>query len=269
MLKINLIKKQRWIRLAGLLGALVVSGKILAQDLAPYRMTVWVPGTNFQTLLPFSGSKFNKTGLEHFSTFRKGSESYHRALCLAQQDPAQFPTDGFYLFRWPGRLRHKVRLAAGERLFEDLLTEIKQIQATTGRGVHLTILTHSYGGSVALTLAQQNAKAGYPLLVDRLILLAYPVQARLSGVITDQAFGRVCAFYSSSDWLQVLAPQRWSIGAGRRFSACSKLVHVQTSWQNGGGLGHNDFKSIKFLQYLPKMLTDLELNWLADASLKI
>lgn len=253
-----------------LLMLLMLNLGILAHEPAPYRMTVWVPGTNFQTLLPFSGSKFNQTRLEHFSTFRTGSESQQRAICLEQQDPVQFPLEGFYLFRWSGRLRHSARMSARSALFQALLDEIKRIQLSTGRPVYLTILTHSHGGSVGLGLAELNAHAGYPLRVDRLVLLACPVQARLAKFVGDPSFKQVYAFYSKSDLLQVLAPQAWwLIGARRKFQANSNLVHIQTCWQSGSGLGHNDFKSLKFLQSVPAILSNLESNWTAEISLKI
>ncbi len=242
----------------------------LAVDLAakPYKLTVWVHGTNFKTLLPFSHSKFKQTKLEHFSELKLGSESYKRAICLANQDQEQFPTKGFYLFRWPGRLSHKCRKAAGQVLFQELFNLIQKIQKSGNYQVHLTIIAHSYGGGVALELAQQNVEKDYAIQIDRLVLLACPVQDRLQKLVTCQTFKKIFTFYTTSDWLQCLALHGWGAWSGRRFVSNYNLVHIQVDSLNWG-FGHNSFKQEGFLQNLPKTLTLLGLKWQADLKLTV
>ena len=71
-----------------------------------------------------------------------------------------------------------------------------------------TLIAHSHGCNVALYLAEL-AKSGEfkDLVIDRLILLACPVQLATAHLVGSPIFKRVFSFYSTADLGQIIDPQ--------------------------------------------------------------
>lgn len=219
------------------------------------RITVWVHGTNTRAIIPNKKilSKLVETDLRPFDKFRKNSEYYVRANCLYEADPVVFPLTGFYLFRWTGLLNYKERERAAGILYELLAAEAKKVELATGKKPIVTIIAHSHGGNVALNMANVNDKSSCNLKIDRLILLACPVQKRTSCLSSHCIFKKIYSFYSTLDLIQVMALQKGRKLAGRRFMSCDNTAQIRTRWKSRG-LFHNDFKHVKFLKFLPETL---------------
>ena len=102
-------------------------------------------------------------------------------------------------------------------------------------------------------MASINDKNSCGLKIDRLILLACPVQKRTSCLSSHCTFEKIYSFYSTLDLVQVMALQRGHRFAGRRFKRCDNIAQIRTRWKKRG-LFHNDFKHVKFLKLLPETL---------------
>ena len=220
------------------------------QDVGVPRLTVWVHGTTIRAIVPFKNlipnfhfpSKFMP-----FAELRKDSEAYRRAIALYKGDAESFPLDSFYLFRWNGLLNYKERAAAAQDLYQALLKQIELIKKRTGKYPLITIIAHSHGSNIALQLARINRDK---IKINKLVLLACPVQDGTAGLVRHHTFERIYAFYSESDFIVPLALQNFTKFSERKFTISnSKLVHVKTCWKRYGLL-HNDFKGIPFVAKL-------------------
>lgn len=225
-------------------------------------LTIWVHGTTVRALVPIKniipGFHFNSE-LIPFVKLRPKSEAQRRALALYHADSQQFDTKQFYVFRWSGLLNHAERMAASEDLYRALIKKIKKIKQKTGVLPVVTIIAHSHGGNVVLNLAKIARQNNFDLnKIDKLILLACPVQDSTASLVYDNMFNKVYNFFSSIDPIQVLAMQKPFKLAGRKFSKYDdKIVNIKTSWQRYG-LWHNDFKFCHFVSKLPAALKQID-----------
>jgi len=235
------------------------------------RLNVWVHGTTIRAAVPVKLAKFHySTKLIHSSELVVNRGACPRAEALSNSDPIDFPFDSFYLFRWSGLLNHKERKTVAYELYQALVAKITEIVEQTGQNPIVTIITHSHGGNLALYLAKINESLQGSLKIDRLILLACPVQQDTAKLVDDVIFDKVYAFYSTYDLVQVAAlqMQKFFKPAARKFikfSNGNKVVHVKTSWKKRG-LWHNEFKCLSFLVKLPVALKQidqviLQPNW--------
>lgn len=178
---------------------------------------------------------------------------------LSQASPTAFPSDTFYIYRWPGAFNIKVRKKAAQSLFEILCDH---------KGP-LTIIGHSHGCSIALYLAElaQLHKAVH-FKVDRLILLAPPVQEQTAHLVQSPIFKKVYSFYSSTDLWQTFAPERVikhtgkrsravMMGSKRVFPSWPNLIQVRVLI-NEKNPGHLDFFYTPFLSKLPSVMNFLD-----------
>ena len=170
----------------------------------------------------------------------------------------EFTDDSFYVFRWPGDFNIQVRKRAAQRLYD----------AVCSHEGPLTIIGHSHGCSIALYLAELcRLHKNTTLKIDKLILLAPPVQEATAPLVRSKIFKRVFSFYSSADILQIIAPQRLTItsrkkchkvfyGSKRVLPESPNLIQARVLI-NHQSPSHIDF-CYRFLQRLPSVLAFLE-----------
>lgn len=178
------------------------------------------------------------------------------ALCDAW--PLEFTQDSFYIFRWPGDFDINVRKKAARSLY----------RAICNHKGPLTIIAHSHGCSIALYLAELCRKhKNAAFKVDKLILLAPPVQEATAPLVKSNIFKRVFSFYSSADIFQIIAPQRLTMTSNKKsrkilcrskriFPESPNLIQARI-FINYQSPSHYDFCS-RFLQKLPSVVSFLE-----------
>ncbi|GEM_PF-7061823 len=227
-------------------------------------ITVWIHGTSTNVLRFIK--KDGPKGLLKMEAVEESVKSKRVATALIEHDAQKFPEKSFYLYRWSGKLSFREREAQGHKLYQELSDEIKQYREKYGVEPYVRIITHSHGGNVALNLARAHTGNG-PCKVDELILLACPVQATTSHLVTSPLFKKVYVLYSASDVVQVAAPQ--GIGfSSRRFPVTPNVVQAKVKI-NGKSPSHFDFVTPGFMRHLAGILTHLEHQKYAGARLKI
>lgn len=243
-----------------------LSCRLLAENHQPGltarpRLNIWIHGTAHPVTMCKKAwyREFGEDKLLKFADLRPNGEAYRTARALNQGNMQDFALPDFHFFRWTGLLDYKKREKASMALYHALKKEIQAIFLKTGQKPFVTIITHSHGGNIALNLAQINEQNEGDLQVDRLILLACPVQDRTAKWSEHHTFNKIYAFYSSMDMIQVLAINNLKL-AGRRFGKNNdKITHVKTSWKHYG-LMHNDFKGEYFVAKLPGALKQIDYH---------
>lgn len=183
---------------------------------------------------------------------------------LYKTDPHQFNKETLYLFGWSGKPSYQARYEAAKDLYKGLLMLQKKHP-----NLPITIMTQSHGGNVGLNLGrvvEENNDTS--LVIERLIICSSPVQAATAQYIHSPLFKHIYAFYSPTDFLQVIDPQglhkeaacdsylKPSSFSKRRFPDDNKLVQCRvrlSSWH----MGHSDFIYKPFLRRLPSLLIAL------------
>ncbi len=181
---------------------------------------------------------------------------------LERADSEEFPLETHYLFGWCGDLTFKAREEAAEELYYYL----KKFKGK------ITVIGHSHGGNVALELAHAALKHGdTDFVIDRLILLACPIQKMTSGYASSPVFKKVFNIYSRTDSTQILDPQ----GAYRaskelknngievpffseRELPDSPNITQARILMKGSNLAHMDFIRPGFLKRLPEIIRMLD-----------
>ena len=186
----------------------------------PTHITVFVHGSHgtFPTLASLS-SKMARVdealfacplGMWRIDDLELKNHFWTMADILDRADPGSFPRVHYYAFGWSGQLSFMVRHLAAHRLYGELKRLIRRQQEHDGVPPILTIITHSHGGNVALNLGFFYHLDDEPSFeVDRLILLACPVQAKTASFVTNKLFKRIYSLHSHRDTLQVMDPQGW------------------------------------------------------------
>ncbi len=164
----------------------------------PERATIFIHGTKESLISKMVHKIDYPFGIVQASTVQANSVLARIAHTLSKACPEEYTLDNFYFYGWHGKLNFPSRTKAAERLY-NIIKDYKG---------YLTIMTHSHGCSVALYLAQLAEKdQNSTFKVDRLILLAPPVQVVTKHLIHAPTFKEVYTFYSSADFLQVGDPQ--------------------------------------------------------------
>ena len=182
---------------------------------------------------------------------------------LDKADDKDFPIEGFFSYGWSALLSFGVRRREGRCLYQ-ILRCIKDNPRY--KDTPITLFTHSYGGQVALNIAQ-GAKENNDErpLVDRLIMTAAPVVVGCQELVESPVFKKIYYLFSKSDFLQVLDPQfiypissRKSSCAPffskRRFSPCDHLIQAEVKLNNRSATGHVGFVSRPFLSHVPEII---------------
>lgn len=139
------------------------------------------------------------------SASKLSSSFVHKKLiqALSQADSELFPVEHMYVFGWSGDLSVSGRRDEARRL----LRELKKLDGK------ITLICHSHGCNVALnlaSLARKDARLkanGDKLSIERLILLAGPVQEATKRYVRSSLFKQIISFYSVGDLIQVIDPQ--------------------------------------------------------------
>lgn len=180
---------------------------------------------------------------------------------LSQADSQEFNIDTFYIYGWSGLLSANERQKAAERLYTELVDHKGPV----------TIIAHSHGCNVALLLANVAQKLGNKeLAIERLVLLAPPVQEATSCYISSSLFKSVISCYSTSDLMQVMDPQRIASSSTRAALSSSKPFFSKRTFPHSANLkqvrvlinmqnpGHRSFLMAPFLKSLPMILSLIE-----------
>jgi hypothetical protein len=160
--------------------------------------TIFIHGTKESIISKLVHKLDYPYGVVQASTVQANSVLARIGQTLSKVCPEQFALDTFYFYGWHGRLTFPSRTHAAERLYNVIKNH---------KG-HLTIMAHSHGCNVALYLAalaekEQNSS----FKVDRLILLAAPVQIITKHLVHSPIFKEVYTFYSTADFMQIGDPQ--------------------------------------------------------------
>lgn len=182
---------------------------------------------------------------------------------LHEAAPEAFPLDSFYLFGWSGSLNFEARKKAAHQLYHELKKHKRPI----------TVIAQSHGCNVALNLAQiAQEHKDTEFIIDRLVLLACPVQEHNAHCVKSHLFKQVFSLYSTNDIMQCLDPQgiykktkellksgnkKIPFFSQRTFEPASNLTQARIIL-NGSGPAHVDFILKKFLIHLQTILKELE-----------
>ncbi len=128
-----------------------------------------------------------------------------RMVHLLSQNSSIFSIDSFYTFGWSGKLSFNARKLAAL----DLYRELKSLKLSLkDPNESINLICHSHGGNVALLLTEiVQEYQDNEFFIDRLILLATPVQKATENYVSNVIFKKVYLFYSEGDLTQVLDPQ--------------------------------------------------------------
>lgn len=221
-----------------------------------HALTVFVHGTVLVPKGVFTNFFYSKPGMHHASTYDTKYRLRHIADSLCASGFCSFDT--FYLYGWNGVLSFQERAKAAAAFAESLASLAAAYEKKYGSAPYITVITHSHGGNVALNVAHYAKN----ICIDRLILLACPVQEETRKYITSSVFKKIYSFYSHLDSIQVLDPQgiqckQAPLFSERCFEDVPNLVQVKTKI-NGRGIMHVEFLLDKFLYKLPLFMNKLE-----------
>lgn len=178
---------------------------------------------------------------------------------LSEGDPDQYPIESCYSFGWSGSLTFSARKCAAEMLYEQL----------KGYKGPITLIGHSHGGNVALEVARYAAlHHDTEFVIDKLVLLATPIQEATAAYASSDTFNEVISLYSMGDFTQVVDPQGTYSEARYIEQSCNVKVPLfsQRKLQNflnvvqarilinGGDPGHLDFIRTTFVHQLPAVI---------------
>ncbi len=221
-------------------------------------LTVFIHGTKASMLSRSVHQLDYRRGILALSANTTNSVLSRIGYILTETDPVAFPRESFYFYSWPGQLTFPDRLRAAEQLYEIL----------KNHSGPLTIITHSHGSNVALNLASvAKACNDTTFKVDKLIMLAPPVQEVTKPFVNEPLFKEVYNFYSSSDIFQVGDVQAlyWESYActpphtripflsKRTFPAAPHIMQARIllDWQSPN---HLQFMLARFIKKLPLLM---------------
>lgn len=261
------------------------------------KITVWIHGTRGAVLLPVGMNARTKAVEKSICTvpmgLHKASEidpSFHAhtiAQILSNADKAQFNRKDFYAFGWSGHLDAQARKQAAQELYTQLNQLVMNHIVQHAAVPHITLITHSHGGNVALNLAAV-APEDNPLTIDRVILLACPVQQETAGLADAPMFKSIYACHSHNDQIQILDPQglhpikegikeSWQNGSlkplaqsakeisqrplfSERHFASNKVKHVNCTWQTKAPWSEADLNVFGSLKDVVKKWAEWDTN---------
>lgn len=223
--------------------------------------TIFIHGTIIPVLSRFTHGVEYPYGIISLTDCHRANRLTKIAHTLHGAAPERFPLESFYFYCWPGNLKFSERKKATEKLYSALCQHAGP----------LTIIAHSHGCNVALYLAElAGTDESATLLIDRLILLASPVQLATAHLVRSPVFKQVFSFYSSADLGQIIDPQGMyeetkkvskdispPLFSRRTFDPAPNLVQARILF-NKQSPGHVSFITPRFLHRLPSIITLLE-----------
>ena len=242
----------------------------------PKTITVWIHGTKFSNIF---FKKIYLPKLTHAINSFPSYKIYTIANILSKYDHSEYQFESFYIFGWSGLLSWQEREKACKYLYKYLKNLIQEFKNKYNYIPKINIITHSHGGNVALNLAKIKNINDNELAIDKLILLACPVQKRTKDLIKDSTiFKNVYSFYSTLDAMQILDPQgfhridkaeiqpikkKGSFFSRRRFDSSENLRQAKIKI-NGRGILHSEFLMKQFLSILPSLIHEIDSYKRAD-----
>ena len=216
------------------------------------KATIFVHGTTFPGLSRLLFHNPKRRGIYRY-TFGPTTGRERLAKVLHEADKEQFPAETFYKFYWSGHLGFEDRKKAAE----SLLGYLKDHKGP------ITLIAHSHGCNVALYLAELSKD----ITIDRLVLLAPPVQQATKELVHAKIFKKVYSFYSSGDLVQVADPQGMygetkkngnsSLFSKRTFAQAPNLVQARVLYDRQSP-GHRAFIMPRFFKRIPQLLEVLD-----------
>jgi len=178
------------------------------------------------------------------------------ATTLCEASPGDFNEEKLYVFGWSGALSSEDRKNAAKKLLEWMLEHSNE---------EFVLIGHSHGGNVLLNLAEiVHEREKIPFTIQKLVLLACPVQKETAHLITSMLFQKVYSLYSSKDFAQICDPTEYlyhiiPVLSERVFEPADKVLQSELSIE-GSPLDHNDFLlSELFVAAMPLILKELDI----------
>ena len=229
-------------------------------------ITIWVHGTRFFHHRMFREFFHCPNGLTKIATLEQHHYWRHVLNALSAGNPQQYPLKTCYLFGWPGRLSFIQREEYAQLLYaqlRDVIADYKQQYKCTP---YIQVIAHSHGGNVVLNLANTKKAEDQDMIINKLILMACPVQAKTKNLIKDPMFKQVYVLYSHLDMIQVMDPQGLykrkqetptSFFSKRRFPLKENVLQIKMR-HNRHAVLHTEFSSPAFVYYLPRIIKEID-----------
>lgn len=228
------------------------------QPLPEGRLTIFIHGTKASWVSKMVHNIEFPLGVVPLAVNKTNSILARIGCHLIEADPVQFPRESFYYYGWSGQLAFIDRLRAAQQLY----SVIKKHKGP------ITIITHSHGCNVALNLAcAAKEKNDASFCIDKLIMLAPPVQEVTKPYAHSPVFKEIYTFYSSADLMQIgdaqalywesyacTPPQtRIPFLSARTFDPAPNIfqTRVLLDWQSPG---HLLFMLGRFIKRIPELM---------------
>ncbi len=221
-------------------------------------VTIFIHGTKSSIFSRTLSNLEYPRGINPFNLIRTHSVLSTIARTLHTSCPKDFPLDSFYFYSWEGHLTFKSRFQAAKKLYPILRSH---------KGP-LTIITHSHGSNVALYLAHfSHLHNDEDFTIDRLIVLAPPIQEVTKPYACSKIFKEIYNLYSSADFMQIadmqgLYPESYKytspgtkipLFSERIFPSAAHIVQARILL-DGQSPSHLHFLLSRFIKQLPQLL---------------
>jgi len=227
---------------------------------AEHYITVWIHGIDL-----FKPNFYN-IGLWQAHTFVQNESLFRIGKDLIDSDPVRFSSDKLLMYSWVGRFDYQECERAAGRLYDSLTQAVKKYEVQHNFRPKVRIITFSYGGNIVFNLPKFKDPRNR-LVIDELILLAWPVQHDLVFRAKDSMFKKIFNVYSPSDCVQIIDPQGFCCRpfgkapffSGRRIQRADNVLQASIHL-NGRGCGHFGLNGRRFVSLFPYILDELN-DW--------
>jgi len=233
-------------------------------------ITVFIHGTKLLMRSSYYKHFGGKPRLKQACAFSPDTKIDRLLKQLSFVAPDMFPYDNLYCFGWSGKLSVKERNNVTHVLYDQLVEISHTYYLTHRRKPTICLICHSHGGNIALSLACIHAQKQKNLTIDALITLACPVQLSTKNFVDCPLFKQVYSFYSTFDFVQVIAPEIvhyvhneqgelickkpcWFPFSSRRFDERPHVKQARIK-MNKHAVLHSCFTKADFLQTLPQLM---------------
>lgn len=181
---------------------------------------IWIHGTRSHDIFPpthivkkapstpssptHNTPSYSPLGLHNLLSLDKDLHVSMIARALCEANSTKYTEDHTYLFGWTGGCTPEARTAAGIHLYQELKQLTQRYSERHDTCPPITIISHSHGGNVALESALLYDGS---VSIEKLILLACPVQEKTKPYTQSALFKYIYAAYSDKDYFQILDMQ--------------------------------------------------------------
>jgi hypothetical protein len=225
-------------------GAFATSTPIptLPTEIIP-QIVIWIHGTRTHAIFPPThvgitqnkitisldkNNPYSPLGIHSLLSINQDLHVAAIGHAIHESNPELYLPDHIYLFGWSGEFTPEGRAAAGELLLKELGELVEKYESRYGSCPPITVITHSHGGNVALEagllfdaqdnnqdLEQANATLqpaqkniiNKNIIIDKLVLLACPVQKKTRPASSSRLFNTIYSIHSHKDYFQILDVQ--------------------------------------------------------------